>query len=417
MKKLIFLSMAIGLLTTTYSRAQVGIGTNQPDKSAVLDIVSTQRGLLIPRIALTATTSTSPITGTPANSLMVYNTATVGDVVPGFYYWDSTQTKWVLILTDNNIPTTATTSSVSGLGTIIVTSTTTGSNTDYAVAIGPGLDGQVLATQLNSTTNQLEAVWVDPNMFISNLGSADNGLTQTIDTNGNPLIELGGTLTHNTNLDAAGFDFSLSNLGQVTSADSIVVKEGNVLRVMSPANLMDILARNGVSISNDSVVLGGTLDRVTTIATDAINTLNISGLQAANAANKIIVTEDGTGELATVKRVVSGSIPTTGLEVNATNLSNYSPYVRQVYLKIDVADLSGTDVNLTLPDPIAAIGQVFNVKIVDPTAIGDASNYLNILKFGTTTPSPSNTLSYGAVPYQAWVIKSNGTNWQIVSSK
>lgn len=416
MRKFIILSMAIGLLTTANSIAQVGIGTNQPDKSAVLDVVSTQRGLLIPRIALTSTTSTSPIVGTPANSLMVYNTATVGDVVPGFYYWDSTNTKWILILTDNNIPTTATTSSVSGLGNIIVTPTTTGSNTDYAVEIAPGLDGQVLVTQLNTTTNDLEPVWVDPNMFISNVGSADNGLTQTTDTNGDPLIELGGTLTHDTDIDAAGFNFSLSNLGQVTSADSIVVKVGDVLRVIPSTDLMT-KARNGLSISNDSVVLGGTLDRVTTIATDATNTLNISGLQAADAANKIVVAEDATGELATVKRMVFGSIPTTGLEVNATNLPDYSHYVGQVFLEIDVVDLSGGDVNLTLPDPVAATGQVINVKIVDPGTNGDASNYLNILKFGTTSPSPASTLSYGAVPFQAWVLKSDGTNWRIVSSK
>lgn len=60
--------------------------------SAGLDIDYSNRGLLIPRIALVATNNTSPVT-TPATSLFVYNTASINDVTPGYYYWDGTQ--WV----------------------------------------------------------------------------------------------------------------------------------------------------------------------------------------------------------------------------------------------------------------------------------------------------------------------------------
>ena len=66
--------------------AQVGIGTTSPD--AALDITSTTEGLLIPRIALVnTTTATLP---SPTISEMVYNTATAGDVVPGYYFWNGT---------------------------------------------------------------------------------------------------------------------------------------------------------------------------------------------------------------------------------------------------------------------------------------------------------------------------------------
>jgi hypothetical protein len=67
-------------------------GTTQPDASAMLDIVSTSKGLLIPRVSLTSTSSASPVTN-PATSLLVYNQNVVSDVVKGFYYWDGT--KWV----------------------------------------------------------------------------------------------------------------------------------------------------------------------------------------------------------------------------------------------------------------------------------------------------------------------------------
>jgi len=69
------------------------------DNSAILDVSSSTQGMLVPRLALTSTTSQSPITATPANSLLVYNTATTGDVTPGYYYWDSGSSSWVRLTT------------------------------------------------------------------------------------------------------------------------------------------------------------------------------------------------------------------------------------------------------------------------------------------------------------------------------
>jgi hypothetical protein len=62
----------------------------------MLDIVSSDKGLLVPRFALSDITVAAPVVA-PAVSLIVYNTATAGvspnNVLPGFYYWDGT--KWV----------------------------------------------------------------------------------------------------------------------------------------------------------------------------------------------------------------------------------------------------------------------------------------------------------------------------------
>lgn len=72
-----------------------------PDASSILEMRATNKGMLAPRVALTATNSASPITS-PANSLLVYNTATAGaapnNVTPGFYYWDSATSRWVKLL-------------------------------------------------------------------------------------------------------------------------------------------------------------------------------------------------------------------------------------------------------------------------------------------------------------------------------
>lgn len=80
------------MLSFSVAFAQVGISTSTPN--GALDITSTTDGLLIPRIALTNTTTATVIT--PTASELVYNTATINDVTPGYYYWDGT--KWVRLL-------------------------------------------------------------------------------------------------------------------------------------------------------------------------------------------------------------------------------------------------------------------------------------------------------------------------------
>ncbi|MDM1396527.1 hypothetical protein HX049_04990 [Myroides odoratimimus] len=79
------------LLGTQTVQAQQGFGTDNPHRSAAVDIQSSKRGLLIPRVDLKSTIDKETIVS-PAQSLMVYNqaTTTVGtnDVTPGYYYWD-----------------------------------------------------------------------------------------------------------------------------------------------------------------------------------------------------------------------------------------------------------------------------------------------------------------------------------------
>ncbi len=88
--------LVVGLLLAGLHAQSVGIGTSSPHPSARLHISDNARGLLIPNVALTGTNDVTTISG-PANSLLVYNTATAGTgptaVTPGFYYWDGSQ--WV----------------------------------------------------------------------------------------------------------------------------------------------------------------------------------------------------------------------------------------------------------------------------------------------------------------------------------
>lgn len=81
-------------------KAQVTIGSDQtPDANALLDLKenatgTSTKGMLLPRVALTATSSPSPMTA-HTNGMVVFNTATTADVTPGYYYNDGS--KWVRV--------------------------------------------------------------------------------------------------------------------------------------------------------------------------------------------------------------------------------------------------------------------------------------------------------------------------------
>jgi len=63
--------------------------------SSILDVSSTNKGMLIPRVALTGTSDITTIAG-PATSLLIYNTASVSNVTPGYYYW--TGSAWTRVV-------------------------------------------------------------------------------------------------------------------------------------------------------------------------------------------------------------------------------------------------------------------------------------------------------------------------------
>lgn len=105
MKKISLLLLVMLAVCQIVLSQNIGINSTgaTPDASAMLDISATNKGLLIPRVALTATNAATPITS-PLASLLVYNTATAGtapnNVVPGYYYWSGTA--WIALVTSTS---------------------------------------------------------------------------------------------------------------------------------------------------------------------------------------------------------------------------------------------------------------------------------------------------------------------------
>jgi hypothetical protein len=79
----------VGLLLVLTSPifAQIGVGTTTPNTSSVLDVSSSNRGFLLPRVALTSNTDVTTV-ASPIKGLIVYNKGTGGLAQEGVYVWN-----------------------------------------------------------------------------------------------------------------------------------------------------------------------------------------------------------------------------------------------------------------------------------------------------------------------------------------
>lgn len=85
------------LFLSTVGFSQVAIGTTTLAAGATLQLESSNKGLMIPKVALTSRLDITTVTPTLVEGLWVYNTASSGSddyvVSPGFYFWDNDE--WI----------------------------------------------------------------------------------------------------------------------------------------------------------------------------------------------------------------------------------------------------------------------------------------------------------------------------------
>ncbi len=179
---------------------QLGVGTAAPDSKALLDLTATDKGVLLPRVALVSTTN--PISGAKPDGLMVYNTSTSGTYpTPGVYVWSTTTGDWVRIITNSTLSGSLqplSNSAGGGLGTFSY-------NGGTATQIGIANQGVVTGMLANDavTTTQIA-----PNTITSaDMGPNSVDLSSGVVTNVLP-VNRGGT---NTNSLGSGGSIAYSN--------------------------------------------------------------------------------------------------------------------------------------------------------------------------------------------------------------
>src|SRR5690554_23153 len=252
MKKILLsAAFAFAILSSTDVLAQQGFGTNEPDKSAVVDIVSTQRRLLIPRIGIPDLDAAAPVNN-PATSLFVYNDPnSVSPAVTtkeGFYYWDGA--KWVRFVSGNTEQTVV----VAAGENVKVDPNVVDNTTTYTVGVKGGTnDGQVLVTKIdNSGPDPVTTTeWVDPNDFVLDALTAGNAIGIDLDVNGDIEIKFNGTLTEDTTIATGTHDLAITGLEDISAtfdADThniVVMGADGVLKITSPQSLIEDVIDNG----------------------------------------------------------------------------------------------------------------------------------------------------------------------------
>lgn len=224
------LLIAICFYSTMVS-SQVGIGTTTPADACALDIVSTDSGILIPRIALTGTSDTSTIVGTEVEALLVYNTAAVSNVTPGFYYWDGSQ--WIKLPQDAWLTHGNSNITEPGLENI----------SSYGVAtlgLNDGYFGTNNQTDVVISTNQTERLRISGKDIV---GTAGTGY-------GEPLIGLFNNVTYgNVAIGVPAAPFRLT-VGGSSDRDNIIMvgrpnRENNNGLPVSPVP-GDVMSKNSI---------------------------------------------------------------------------------------------------------------------------------------------------------------------------
>ncbi|GEN69402.1 hypothetical protein [Chryseobacterium rhizosphaerae] len=219
----------------------VGIGTSAPDISAIVDITATNKGILIPRVALTSATDQVTI-ASPATGLMVFNTGTAALTFKGFVYWNGTE--WRSLNNTSTINPTITGLNCSNAIAFPVTFT---SGTPYTGTITvpySGGNGGSYPSGSPFTQNGLT--------FTLNAGTLNNGNGSiTYSVTGIPNFSSPSTIT--VPLSFLGFNCSASignnssafTVGEIKSARVVVNATAFLSAATPPTNMM-----NGKLVTN-----------------------------------------------------------------------------------------------------------------------------------------------------------------------
>lgn len=91
----LFILIVFGFAYISKAQVKIGDNPNTINANSLLELESTNKGFLCPRVAITSLGSASPLTAPVTAGMLVYSTG--GAVADGYYSWDGA--KWVKLLT------------------------------------------------------------------------------------------------------------------------------------------------------------------------------------------------------------------------------------------------------------------------------------------------------------------------------
>jgi hypothetical protein len=355
-RKVLFI---VSLFFSMYLNAQTGIGTTTPEASAKLDVSSTNKGFLPPRVSLTRVTDNTTISS-PATGLLVYCKGDAG-LAAGYYYWNGNA--WATIATAGGSGSFAAsflrgsrtaTQSVAKDGIVSFSAVDNTAGQDISlntangkITLAPGNTYRLIAAVPTFTSGQRPSFMWYNETTTSYIGSASS--------------------TYNTG-DAASYGaFGVIAHVIITPTVSTVIS----FRMLS-------------SLSNGNVTIGGNADFSTTGSYPWFEAQVISG-NAPVTGQSVDYVSIGSINLAGVggnqdlifSSNFGGNIPyntTTGV----FTLSANKTYLLQAQVRVNTASASGNYIEYGFVDAIS------NALLVDGTE--------------TITSSTTSTAGYGSNP-------------------
>lgn len=338
MKKITYsLAIAATILATANTYAQHGIGTNTPHRSAALEVKSTNKGLLIPRVTLGALTGQgSGLNASVENaeSLLVYHIG--GNTIPaGYYYWNGNS--WIPFATGNSVAALNGQNAITRNGNFFELGGELNRNTNITLN-GQNLTfdftaenskfflkglGEISAPTLNAAPNMDLVVYSNqtdqvgqvfrygPNQLFKAYLKGVNGIQVTNnDLENQTEVSLGGPLTKHTLINTDGYNLVIKT-GSESDATPGIRMEGTGLYVDNiqgwyqiPNNTNDNMViavghmeSKQMSAATPKQVVDAGLTVEQTAIVNNSQTLTINGIQLVTDYNNLVLTGDVTGTI------------------------------------------------------------------------------------------------------------------------
>ena len=279
-----FFTFLAALVFTASTYAQVGIGTTTPDPSAELDITSTTKGLLIPRM----TNAQRKAISNPAAGLQVFVTDFDGG---SFMFYDGT--KWGTLSFTKTIPDapiigTATTGSAqatvsytapsSNGGSVITSYTATSNPGNITATVNQSGSGDITVTGLTNATDYTFTVTASNAIGTSLASGASNSVT-TPNVPDAPAI---GTATAVSGEATVPFTAPSSDGGSAITSYTAT---------SSPGAITGTISQSGSGSITVTGLTSGTAYTFTVTATNAIGTSLASAV-----SNSVVIPQPQLGD-------------------------------------------------------------------------------------------------------------------------
>ncbi len=336
------------LLLCNVTMCQIGVSTMNPDPSAELDLVSSNKGLLIPRVSLSSNLNSPSPVSSPIEGLIVFNTG--ANQTQGFYFW--TGSYWSLLKSYTGME-------ISGPA----------SSTDNAAVRFDGTSGKII---------QNSQVVIDD---LSNISSVNNitvnGFTLTTSPSEGKILlsDATGVATWQS---APPIDVEHNNIPITLNANTLNFEGG--ANVIEDSDLKATVRFYYKNVTRDIIQLSSTdsldlnvLNSTVAIPWDIEQEKDYSSFEHSNSTNpsQVKVLTDGIYEVNFMFSIINKTIMRKTIRARLLkNGVDIIPYAISYSFSYNMED-----------DKVSHISSSFLIEL-------DANDYIELVTNGQTNPGP-----------------------------